>query len=263
MTRGMLWAKTTLPAGGAAFTMAVTGLPGTSVRTIPAGTYRLDELLAAFKLQLELGMVALGGADGFILTTHWGETPGALTGRFTMECDGSAYAITAWGSTVLRDFLGFTGTLAAASSHTSVNNLTGLWLPDCPHDAPRGRNSGHKQKDRTLSIAPGGDRYALNYNTDRQRLGRVTWSHVSHALTLTEAELVVNASFETWWNTTHGGEHTWFPASPDVRLIWDADDTSEYVDIFLTEPLDGFNPQRADAQWVGLWPVTIDGYVVT
>lgn len=239
--------------------MAVTGLAGTSVRTIAAGDYWPAALVGAFIEQLEAGEVALGGSDGFTAATSWGESG---DGTILIEHDSSTnFAVTAWGSTQLRDWLGFSGTLSGASEYQSTRVCQSVYLADCDYDNPRGATVGARQIDRSVNVSPTGVTSVVGYGyPSRRRLGRVTWPMVGVARTLEAYESVAGESFEAWFLNTHG-RVAWFGAGPLVRFYWDAD-ASDYAELRLTEPLRSFDPDRVDPQWIGLWPIVIDGFVV-
>lgn len=255
-TFGRLEAKVTVPVGGWAFTMSVDGLVGTSVRTIAAGAYWPGELVDAFKVQLDAGEIALGGVGTFTLTESWGESG---TGLLTVDHAGTDFAIT-WGSTDLRNALGFTTDIASGDVYTTAVQADGVWLPGAIMAAPRYRDNGHIEHDRTLTVSPRGHVNALGYES-RQRTGRILWSHVEAKRAIESQEVTVGQSFECWWRDTHGGRVSYFGRAPLVRLYWDAG-AGTYVEIRLIEPAHTFNPERVVPDWIGYWPVAIDGYVV-
>jgi hypothetical protein len=258
MPNGRLEAEITVPTGGWVFTMSVTGLGGTSDRTIAAGPYFPDELAAAFESELEAGEIALGGSDGFTVSISDGESG---TGLLTVEHDVSVnFAISAWGSTDLRNALGFSGTLSGNRGYTASSVAAGVWISHSPHDSPRGADDGSTEADRSLQIGPRGQVSGLLYES-RVKLGEVTWSNVLARYALESHEVTVGESFERWFRDTHQGRVSYFGAAPAVRLYWDADD-NDYVEVRLTKPLTSYNPSRTDPTWIGLWPVTIDGYQV-
>lgn len=256
---GRLEAKITVPTGGWSFTMAVTGLVGSSARTIAAGAYWPEELIDAFRDQLVAGDLALGGGNNYVYSLYWGEA--SPTGRFSIESDGGPnFEIATWNSTSLRDALGFTGTLSGAATYTSTNQHAGIWLPNAIMAAPRNQDDGFTEMDRSVTVSPRGHVMALGYES-RRRLGRITWSHVQAKYAIESAEVTTGSSFERWFLDTHGGRVSYFGRAPLCRLYWD-DDAATYVEFRLVEPIGTWNPERTVAEWAGLWPVVIDGYKV-
>lgn len=259
--KGRVEAKTTIPVGGASFTMAVTGLGGTSVRTVAAGVYSPSELLAAVEAELEAGEIALGGATGYSVIGGFGE---GGTGRASLIHNSAThFAITAWGSTLLRDWLGFSTTLSGAFSYTGPAACQAVWMAPCDFDRPRGLAAGPLHLDRNVNVAPTGAISALGFGyPTRRKLGRVTWHNVGVTKALEAYETVVGDSFEAWFVNTHGGRvSSLFGMAPLVRFYPDAND-NDYTEIRLTEPMRAFDPERVDPMWIGLWPVSIDGFVV-
>lgn len=209
-------------------------------------------LLTAFATALS---TATG--DTVTVTGSFGETG---TGLVTISS--TANLAINWGAaTDLRDLLGFAGNLSAATSHVGTKVMQGVWLPNAVMAAPRHVDNGATQIDRSILVAPGGTVYAYGYQR-RQKLGRVTWSHVQHRYALEAGEVTDRESFECWYLDTHGGRVSYFTIAPAVNLYWDAG-AGTAVTIRLTEPIDGYNPERVVPEWIGYFPVVIDGYVVT
>jgi hypothetical protein len=255
---GRLEAKITVPTGGWAFTMSITGLGGTSARTIAAGAYWPGELINEFVSELEDGEVALGGSSGFSAESSFGESG---TGLFRITYDGGVnFAISAWGSTDLRDALGFASALSGFSAYDSTIVHAGVWISHAIMAAPRNQDDGHTENDRSVTVGPRGHVKALGYQS-RRRTGRILWSHVQGRYAIESMETTVGESFERWWLDTHGGRESYFGRAPLVRLYWDAD-AATYVEIRLVEPIGTFNPERAVQEWAGLWVIVIDGYKV-
>lgn len=256
-TNGRVEAQITIPTGGWSFTMEVDGLVGSSVRTIAAGAYWPQDLAAEFASELEDGEAVLGGAGTYALGSTFTETGAGLL-RVARAPSGTNFDVT-WGSTDLRDALGFAGTISGDDEYLGTSVLGGIWLPHAILAAPRGVDDGHTEMDRTVSVSPRGHVKALGY-ASRKRL-RVTWSHVLARYTLESQETTEGESFERWWLDTHGGRVSYFGRAPLCRLYWSANDAA-YVELRLTEPMNTFNPERSDPSWIGLWPITIGGYVV-
>lgn len=254
---GLVAARITVPTGGWALSLTVTGgTGGTTTVTLPAGTYWIADLLAALKTALD----AAFGADGVFTCSIAISEGGTLF--VTISHATETFSIT-WTAPELGNLLGFAGNLTpAALSFTGTERCEALWQSDCPYDAPRGQTTGILQRDRTVAVAADGTMSGHGF-VSRRKLGRVVWTMVGVKRTLQQYETVTNESFERWFNNTHLGAVTYFGAVPMVRFYWDADSLGTYVQLKLTEPVDEFNPQRVDSLWIGLWPVAIDGWVQT
>ena len=180
------------------------------------------------------------------------------TGKVTIASTANL-AIT-WTSTDLRDLLGFTGNLSAATSHTATNHCRGVWLPDCPMSARYGPNdAGHTEADLVQTVSPQGHVQTSVYNT-RTFLPEVVWSHVARARARIEGETTTNASFERFIRDTQFGGLAYFHVGAHVRLYWDAD-ASDYDTYTLTGRA-STQMDRAVDEWAGLWRIFVEGYVV-
>jgi hypothetical protein len=253
MSKGRLEAQITIPVGGWSVSVAITAVVGSPFTvTVAAGTYYPTDLLSTFQTQLN----AASGADGvFTVSGSFGESG---TGLVTIAHTVETFTIT-WSSTDLRDALGFTGTLTpAALTFTGTRNAQGVWLPDCQLFAERGTNDpGYIQSDRTESVSPRGDVYALKFQ-HRTVLPMVRWVHVTKPRAKVVSETTVGASFEQWWRYTHNAELSYFAVCPPVRLIWDADTSATYHEFRLIGRNTTEMPRVVEG-WDGLWTVEIRG----
>jgi hypothetical protein len=95
-----------------------------SAETVPAGSYYLTDPTASLSLlaQVEAALVSAGLV---------GVSCVLMKNRKVKIGSAGAFAI-AWTDTLLRDLLGFTGDLAAASSHEAPNISPLLWSPARP-----------------------------------------------------------------------------------------------------------------------------------
>lgn len=255
MSKSMLATQLTIPTGGWTFAMSVTGLGGTSVRTVAAGNYFPSELLAAVEAQLEAGEIALGGIEGYAVSFN------STTGLVDIEHDSATnFAISTWGSTNLRDALGFAGTLSGASVYTGTLNQQGVWLSQSEGAFTYGNgDEGHTETDMSSTESPRGDVKGLVYNT-RQVLPSALWSHVPKASARIAAETTTGASFESWWRKTQGGELSYFEVLAPVRLIFSIDAPSTYK-TYRIPGRNGTEMPRTVEDWAGLFRIELNRLV--
>lgn len=182
--------------------------------------------------------------DTITVTGSFGESG---TGLVTITS--TANLAVTWTSTDLRDLLGFTGNLSAATSHVGTRQCKAVWLPNAEGAFYYGNgDEGHTETDAGTTESPRGDVKTLVYNT-RQVLPSALWSHVPKANARIAAESTVGASFEQWWRNTQGAELGYFEARSAVRLIWDANTAGTYktyrlpalTSTQMTKPVEGWN----------------------
>lgn len=187
----------TVPTGG--WSASITDNDGTFTATVAAGDYFLTSttsLLAAFKTALDNGA-------GVTYTVTVDDADPTGTGKVTITPSAGNVAIT-WTSTSLRDALGFTGNLSAASTQVSPSSSPYIYLPNVqrsPAMAPEGSN-GYVVNDSTVTVAPSGNAVGLQYNKRyintlgfRFLLANKGW--IAH-------EVVANESLESFYNSTIG-----------------------------------------------------------
>jgi hypothetical protein len=239
-------------------TLTVAGFVGSAVVTVAASSTRFPtDFLTALEAALDSAATSLGDPDQLSVSASWFE---GGTGRVLIEHDAGAIFTLTWISTDMRDLLGYTGNLTGANLYTATNHAQGVWLPDCPMAAKYGPNdAGHTESDMGQTISPRGHVQTLVYNT-RVR-NTIDWSHVTRARARIQGEAVTGESFERFIRYTQFGELAYFEVGAPVRLIWDADVSATYT----TYRMIGHGStemQRAVAEWAGLWPIQITGYVV-
>lgn len=257
MTAGMLAAKITVPVGGHAVSVDITGIAGTPfVATVAAGAYSPAEYLAAWQTALN----AVDATDGaFTVSASLADMTG--TGLVTIAHATQTFTIT-WTNTHPRDILGFTGTLTpAALTFTGTAHLQGVWLPDCPIDSVYGAASAPPETDRTTLVTQSGDVAVTAYGLERVPISPTRWSHITRPKALRAAETTAHASFEAWLRDTHAGTLSYFGTAPQVLVYHDAGGSlvGTYRLVW-----DGLYPgTRADATWIYLWSISMPaGYEV-
>lgn len=209
MTRGRLDAQVTVPSGG--WTFAAVGTSSANA-TVAAGPYYQTTFATALSSALS---TATG--DTVTVTVSNGETgTGLVTIGSTANLSGS------WTSTAMRDYLGFTGNLTAATSHVGSRQCQSIWLPNAEIASHYGNgDEGHTETDMATTESPQGDVKGLVY-ASRVVLPSVRWTHVEKPYARISGETVVGASFERWWRNTQAGELAYFAVLAPFRLYWDA-----------------------------------------
>lgn len=222
----------------------------TNTATVTASSTRFPtDLLTVFGTALSTATT-----DTVTVTGSFGE---AGTGLVTISSTANI-AIT-WTSTDLRDLLGFTGNLSAATSHVGTKQCRGVWLPNCEIVSAYGNDDeGHTETDQGSTESPRGDIKTLSYNT-RQVLPSVRWSHVPKAQARISAETTTGASFEQWWRWTQGGELTYFEVGSAINLYWDAATSTKKT--YRCSSRKGTQMDRTVAEWNGLYDIALERLV--
>lgn len=170
-----------------------------------------------------------------------------------------------WGAaTDLRDLLGFTGNLAAATSHVGTLSCQGAWLPNCVLAHARGSSdAGIYEAVMPQTVSPTGSVKTLS-GSIRVRLPPITWSHVPKAYALRSSDSSgATMSFERWWYQTQYGGLAYFRPGAVVNVYTDAATPTLLGDYKLLWPSGGPNLERAVEDWDGLWRCWIEGYEVS
>ena len=253
MTAGMLAAQITVPSGGHAVSVAITGIAGSPfVATVAAGNYYPSEYLAAWKTALD----AVDATDGtFTVSASLTDTTG--TGYVTISHTVETFTIT-WSNTNARDILGFAGTLTpAALTFTGTAHLRGVYLPDRPIDSVHGAASAPPEVDRSTTVTPSGDVASTTFGVQRVPMSPTTWRTISYAKAKTGAETVGHASFQSWLSDTHGGTLSYFNPSPRVRVYHDA--AGSLVGTYRLIWNGKFEGvlTRSDPSWIQLWDINL------
>jgi hypothetical protein len=158
------------------------------------------------------------------------------TGKITIDL-GETGSIT-WGSTALRDLLGFDAHLSGASSYTAPNVARYLWRsPRDPSDQPNGltldtfwnpesRTRGVRSSDGSVRIVQGA------YTAKRALL---RWDGVSKALARRTEDPDPGTFEQLWHDAIDRGEQ--------LRIVFDASSTSytssAYADALAFDPDEG------------------------
>jgi hypothetical protein len=115
-----------------------------------------------------------------------------------------------WTSTVLRDYLGFTGNLAGASAYTAQLRSPLLWSPgktETPELAPLG---AHGQPIADISVAYGaGGTQTIRVEGDPTYRQRYQWAHVLKARYYSAPPTPVAGDYVYFWNSEFIGGNRW------------------------------------------------------
>lgn len=161
-----------------------------SAEAVPAGDYYLYDATNALSLlyQVQQAMTSAGVADAAVVLTK---------GRKVKLSSSGAFSVT-WDDTQLRNLLGFTGNLAAATSHVATNVSPLLWSPARTEDtpiAPLG-TQGHKVFGTFTTVsALDGTTEATQHGS--RRYNRFVFRHVNTERVWTTTE--ANGEFFVWW----------------------------------------------------------------
>lgn len=222
----------------------------TAVATVTASSSRYHtDLATAFGAALSTATT-----DTVTVTISAGETG---TGLCTITSTANL-AIT-WTSTDLRDLLGFTGNLSAATSHVGTRQVRGLWLPNAEGAFTYGNgDEGHIETDMSTTESPRGDVKGIGW-TSRKVLPSALWSHVPKAHAKIAHEVQTGASFEQWLSWTQYGSLSYFDVVSPFRLIWDAGSPSSYATYRCHRPMSEM--PRTVEEWNGLFRVELSRLV--
>lgn len=177
-------------------------------------------------------------------------TISATTGLCTISSTANI-AIT-WTSTDLRDLLGFTGNLSAATSHTGTLQVRGYWLSNAEVVSTYGNgDEGHLEIDLTTTKSPRGDVKGIGWTT-RTVLPLVMWSHVPKAYAKIYHETQAGASWEQWMAWTQYGTLAYFDLLSPFKLYWDASTSTNEVYRFQRPSTE---MARAVEEWDGLFRI--------
>lgn len=248
-----------VPTGGWSFDF--TDGDGAHTGTVAAGTYSPTTLHTAFIAQLNAQ-----SANAYTGSIANGE---AASGAATfVNADADVTAVT-WTSTDLRDALGFsaalpgTGTELGPRTFTGLYGMRGLWLPDCVRAGLYvSGDEGHLEGGPTQTISPQGVVKTITRPT-RTKCGPFRWTAVSLARARKYSEAasggVTARSFERFIRDTMFAEVSYFTPGGKVRLYWDADNSSAYVEMWPKAPADTSTTPLVQ-EWAGLYSLQIEGW---
>jgi hypothetical protein len=115
-----------------------------------------------------------------------------------------------WTSTILRDYLGFTGNLSGASSYTATNRSPMLWSPgktETPELAPLG---AHGQPLSDISVAFGaGGRQTIRVEGSPTYRQRFKWAHIPKARYYNAPPTPVDGEYAAFWLSEFVGGNRW------------------------------------------------------
>lgn len=238
-----------------AWAPTATGTASAAATVSASSTRYPTTLLTAFGTALSTATT-----DTVTVTASWGESG---TGFVTISS--TANLAINWGAaTDLRDLLGFTGNLSAATSHVATKSCQGVWLPNCILAHARGSaDTGFYEVTLPQTVSPTGVVKTLA-GSARVRLPPITWSHVPKAYALRSADSSgATMSFERWWYQTQAGSLAYFKPGSVVNVYTDAGTPTLLGDYRLLWPGGRVSMERATEEWDGLWRCWIEGYEVS
>lgn len=171
---------------------------------IPAGSYYLDDPVSALSFcdaivaALNTHTTIAAGADPTCVIAQNRHIRIAWTGAFSIT----------FTDTLLRDVLGFTGNLSAASAYQATHISDYLWVPgkpESPDEAILGVN-GRKIKDTRIGQS-GLDGRVVSRHNDTRIVNRFWWQHIVQARYWTSSEL--GGEWQTWWDVVASSFLRW------------------------------------------------------
>lgn len=252
---GAICSSFTVPAG--VTLSATTNAGGPTTVTVTAEGYdSIDGFMT--ELAIQLNSVRPVTAGTWTVTAPVA-TAGA-TPLVTIAVTAGTFSIT-WTSTLLRDFLGFTGTITSQSSATGTNAIKGVWQPDCPLVPDARHRSAPRVTDVRRARTPTGIVYT-NIGNTRYRHSGLKYSHVPMAKIWKGDEVVTGESLQQFLDDTQwGAGHAWFSVGSKCRIIGNDGIQVGEDDSVLNWWLCGFSSMQEIVtrvgDWDGLWSVQI------
>lgn len=214
MIDGRIEALMNVPTGVIGCTATAGGSP-TSV-PLPANAYYLSTpgpfatlgLLATLQAQLNAAL-----APGWTVSMSTGPTG---TGQVTITSSTTPWSL-AWTSTTLRDELGFTADIVAATTpQTGTSQARGLWIPDRPVVMDQDPRAAPEATDLRTTTSPTGAVFGLGGANVRYRHQNILWHAVATSRVWEGLATIPNASWQFFFRETQLGlGSSWFtPASP-------------------------------------------------
>lgn len=249
---GRLEAQIRVPTGGWTGTIDDSGGGGALAWSVAAGTYYIDELLAALHSALNTAATT----DTIYVSISHGELG---TGKVTIA--GTATFAIVWVHTDLRDLLGYTGNLSGSSSYLAPNHARSIWLGDCAYKAPNEIYpwGGWPEADfRTVESAAG---QVWAYVGQKKETAWLEWEAVRRARASKANEVVVNESFQRFVEDGVWGFASWGTPGGPLRFFPNAD-AGGWVEYYATE-LGKLEPSQFADGWAGgPWKVRLPRLVV-
>lgn len=193
-----------------------------SAQVVATGDYYLYDATNALSLlyQVQQAMTAAGVADAAVVLTKARKVKLSSSGAFSVT----------WDDTQLRDLLGFTGNLAAATSHVATNVSPLLWSPARTEDTPMAPlgTHGHEVFGTFVTVS------SLDGTTEATQHGsrtfnRFQFKHVNTERVWTTSE--ANGEYRVWWENVGSRMARW-------KLYREvAEDTASTAAVSLGSPL--------------------------
>ncbi len=240
---------------------------GPTTFTLTAGSYYLAQIVS----QMNTDLAGLG----FVVSISDGEgTPSSATGLCTIAAPGQYNISVTFTSTEIRDLLGFTGNIVAASSaQTGTRHCPGLWLPANPGKFTRhgDYDAGTLNTQTRQTIGPTGAVYTVGGGTAYFRdLQGVLWDGVPATRVRPQYNSsgtqtsTTNETLEEYLGNTFYGTGTYaslFTRGASNRLYWNADDDTKYVAGKFLWP-ERFDPDTFQPGYTAFYRVPAGRFVV-
>lgn len=248
--KGMLQGRITIPTGGWGGT-----IDGSDAFTVAAGTYywsSADVVGGGSSTFLEAIDAALdGSASAKTFTVALSLTTGKITITPSSACS------LEFGSTSLRDLLGYSGNQTSAASHVGGYQVRNLWLPNCPYNAPNAVGvswRGWRESDiRENENAAG---YGWHHMGQEKVVNALSWGGISRAKTWTANESTVNESWERFCRDAVWGVAAWGTPGGPVRFHPDETSTAVFA-TYRVFGMQNIQPEQVVPNYVGIWAINL------
>jgi hypothetical protein len=166
------------------------------------GLYLLHPTTAALNLlaRLVVSMTAAGVVAPAAFITEDRHVRLTSSGVFVVD----------WVDTTLRDYLGFTGNLAAAAAYTAPNRSPMLWSPGKTENPQEAQLGAHGKPIADLSVAFGaGGRQTIRVEGSSTYIQRYNWEHIPKARYVSSPPTLTDGEYGGFWQSEFVGGNQW------------------------------------------------------
>ena len=255
VTHGKIEGRITIPTGGWDFELDdATGGPYTvsltAAKTYYHSTAGNDTVTLAARLKALMDTASTGN----VYTVSVDATEDG-TGLYTISVDSGTFDVT-WTDTDLGLLLGIND-FVGQSSITGTAQCLGLWLPDCPVEAPFGKDSaGWTEYDMVATQAPDGTVVTTAHNT--RIANSLTWAACTAGKVRTDDESPANESWQTFFDDCIYAETSW--GGGPILFYPDAG-SATYTEYKLVAPITRQLPERVVQNYTGLYRIVLERLV--
>jgi hypothetical protein len=191
-----------------------------------------------------------------------GEALQGNTGQVRLA-DPTGFNLT-WNTNPLRDALGYSSNVSGGTtSVVGSNHAPGVWLP-----STLGKSSRHGDHDRgklvsdfRQTVGPVGTVHGL-FSQFHYALEGIAWEGVPASRAKEHREVITGESFESFFKAVGlGWAYEFIPTNTLVRLYWNADVVSEYIDGHLLWP-PTYDQNSMIPGWVGRYNIALPPLIV-